>query len=325
MSIELPPALRSAVEALIEGAGAGHLAERSAALSQAYRTGRNSTAALAGRDDLLAYLATRMPATYAATRAALSALSARLPDLAPASLLDAGAGPGTASWAAVEVWPRLGAVAMLEPHAGAAELARDLARASSSPALAAARIDRAHLPEALTEQPAADLVVASYVLGELPAAGLEAVGAALWQRTRRALVLVEPGTPAGFARLRICRDWLIAAGAAIAAPCAGAGPCPIAAPDWCHFAVRLARNRTHLRAKRASVPWEDERYCYLAATRLPLPGPAPARIIAPVAVGKPAVALRLCTDVGLAERVVARRSDPAGYKAARKLGWGDTV
>lgn len=50
-----------------------------------------------------AYMAARMPACYAAVFKVLEEVSTRLPAFAPESMLDFGAGPGTAVWAAREV------------------------------------------------------------------------------------------------------------------------------------------------------------------------------------------------------------------------------
>ena len=50
-----------------------------------------------------AYMAARMPACYAAVYKVLEEVSMRLPGFAPESMLDFGAGPGTAIWAAHEV------------------------------------------------------------------------------------------------------------------------------------------------------------------------------------------------------------------------------
>ncbi len=53
-----------------------------------------------------AYMAARMPACYAAVFTVLQELRVRLPAFQPVSLLDFGAGPGTAIWAAQQVSSR---------------------------------------------------------------------------------------------------------------------------------------------------------------------------------------------------------------------------
>src|SRR5829696_8432818 len=52
----------------------------------------------------MAYLATRLPATYAACHQVLKEIRARAPDIQIKSVLDLGAGPGTAMWAAADRW-----------------------------------------------------------------------------------------------------------------------------------------------------------------------------------------------------------------------------
>ena len=64
-----------------------------------------------------------MPATYAATRAVFARVTEAMPGFAPLGLLDVGAGPGTAAWAARDAWPSLGAITLIEPNA----IFRDLA------------------------------------------------------------------------------------------------------------------------------------------------------------------------------------------------------
>ena len=97
----------------------------------------------------------------------------------------------------------------------------------------------------------------------------------------------------------------------------------MAGEDWCHFSVRLARSRAHMHAKAARVPFEDERFAYLALAREGAPGQG-ARIIAPVQHAKPGLTLRLCEEGGIVQRHIARRDAPA-YKQARKLDWGDLL
>ncbi len=125
-----------------------------------------------------------------------------------------------------------------------------------------------------------DLVTLAYVLDELAPAERVRLVDRLWARTGGVFLIVEPGTPKGWERILAARTRLLAAGAHIVAPCPHAAACPLAKPDWCHFAARVARSRIHRQAKNAEVPWEDEKFIYLAASRT-APVHAGARIIAP--------------------------------------------
>ena len=84
-------------------------------ISQTYRDGGGS-GAIRSEADALAYALARMPATYAAVTASLNALREIVPDFAPKTLLDIGAGPGTAAWAAAEAFPSLQNFALLDTN-----------------------------------------------------------------------------------------------------------------------------------------------------------------------------------------------------------------
>src|SRR5687767_15860355 len=101
---ELPPALQSALDVLVRGADRGRLEAAAARLTAAYREGGASRPARTP-EDVLAYAAQRAPATYAAAAAALGKIQEQRPEWRPRSLLDAGAGPGVAAWAARAAWP----------------------------------------------------------------------------------------------------------------------------------------------------------------------------------------------------------------------------
>lgn len=113
--MELPAALRRAVDAALEGHRMGDLAKAASTLSTRYRAEvRDGTWHLAGEMAALAYLATRLPATYAAVYSALAHVAQAQPAFAPASLLDVGAGPGTALWAVTDLWPSCQTALMIE-------------------------------------------------------------------------------------------------------------------------------------------------------------------------------------------------------------------
>jgi ribosomal protein RSM22 (predicted rRNA methylase) len=312
MNVSLPPALIAAIDALLQGISRRDLAARAAGQSLAYRGGGGS-AGIAGEADVLAYLLARMPATYAAVRAALARLAETVPDFAPQSVADIGAGPGTASWAAVDAWPGLSRITVLDANPAFRAIAATLAKAG----LPEVEIMPGDIGATL---PKADLVIASYVLAEMPEGRAGEIAARLWTAATRALVIVEPGTPHGFARMRAARAALIAAGAHVAAPCTHDNTCPMAGDDWCHFSQRLPRSRDHMRAKGASVPFEDERYAYVAATRVQ--AASGARIIRPPVDTKPGTTVPLCDASGLRDAFLARR-DKERFRRGRKLQWGD--
>jgi ribosomal protein RSM22 (predicted rRNA methylase) len=93
------------------------------------------------------------------------------------------------------------------------------------------------------------------------------------------------------------------------------------APDWCHFSVRLSRSRDHMHAKKAAVPFEDEKFSYVIASRQPMALEG-SRILAPPVETKAEINLKLCAEIGLTLHGIARR-DKAAYKRVRKLEWGD--
>jgi ribosomal protein RSM22 (predicted rRNA methylase) len=316
----LPAALRAAIEAKLEGLSRTDTAARAATISKAYREGGNS-ATIRTEADALAYALARMPATYAAVAASLNALYEIRPEFSPASLLDVGAGPGTASFAAAEAFPSLESFALLDRNNSLRALC--LQFASGNVRFDALAYTQAEAGTNLTQAAAADLVVASYLIGELGEPERHELTATMWEKTRDTLLIIEPGTPAGYARIIAARAQLIALGGNVAAPCPHDAPCPLTPPDWCHFAQRLARSRAHKDIKGAELPFEDEKFSYIALTRAP-PARHPARVLAEPAVGKVEVAAKLCTGSGLVMAKVPRR-DKRAYAQARRWRWGDAV
>lgn len=307
MSFDLPPHLRERIEALAAVQGKSGLRARSDELSSIYGEGRSSS-----QVDVAAYLTARMPATYAAVSAVFHEVAKLMPDFSPQSLLDIGAGPGTASLSAQHAWPSVQSFELVERDARFAAVATELVRG--------AKLSQKPLQQVSGK---ADLVVAAYVLAELPEEEAASAAARLWASADNVFIVIEPGTPSGFARVRQVREVLVKAGAQMVGPCTHVNPCPMQSSDWCHFKVRLARARSHMHAKGATVPFEDESFSWVAFARQPVAKPR-ARIIAPPAGTKFAISLPLCSAVGLTTETFASR-DKATYKQARKLNWGDSL
>ncbi len=310
-----PGNLNEALGAWLKLGGQGGLVEKTARLSSSYRKGANSSTV-----DLAAYVVSRVPATFAANVRVLEAVARAMPDFTPHSLLDMGAGPGTASWTALQRWESLSSITQCEQDQSFAWLAAKLNAESRLDVLQQTTL--LQKPEAgLASNIKAQLVVASYMLAELPLHTMPGVARRLWDRTEDVLLLIEPGTPHGFERLRRVRETLLGQGAFVIAPCTHQNICPMAGNNWCHFKTRVQRSRDHMHAKQATVPFEDEAFSYLVLSRKPVPQSG-GRVVAPVTVNKVAATLPLCDGAGLRDEVIASRDKPA-YKRAKKTGWGD--
>ena len=315
---DLPAELKTALDAKLQGLSRNDTAGRAALISRTYRDGSGS-GAIRSEADALAYALARMPATYAAVAASLNALCEVRPGFAPTSLLDVGAGPGTATWAAAEVFSSLQSFTLLDANSALRALALDLGRGSAR--LSDMKYGRGDARTALAGTEAADLVVASYMIGETGDAERRVLAELMWAKTRDTLLIVEPGTSAGYGRIIALREQLIASGAHVAAPCPHDGTCLLTAPDWCHFTQRLPRSRAHRQVKRAELAFEDEKFSYVALTRTPA-ARHPARVLAQPVVTKVEVTAKLCTPDGLVIAQVPHRAK-ADYARARRWRWGD--
>ncbi len=323
---DLPPDLKAALSLLSHGASRRAIAERAAAQSRTYRAGGGSQR-IGTSDDALAYAFARLPATYAALAVVLNAMRGTLPAFAPRTMLDVGAGPGTAAFAAVRAFESLANVGLIDANAGLRNLALTLMADAESAALRQAADSRSYrLGDALAllaDAEPADLVMASYAAGEIAAGDLARFTRLLWAATAGALVIVVPGTPDGYAIMLRMRADVIAAGGHVAAPCPHDRPCPLRPPDWCHFARRLPRSRDHLLVKGADAPFEDEKFSYVVLSRAK-PQPVAARVLAPPHVTKAAVTAKLCKAGGVETDMAARR-DPQAYRRFKSWRWGDGV
>lgn len=320
--MRLPDAIERAIDVEASGVQGKALARAAESLSARYRErpGEPSPISTPLTDiERLAYVVVRAPATFAAVSAVLGELRQRAPDLRVGSLLDLGAGPGAATWAALAERDHLERATLIERDRGFIDLGKRLCDRQEIEWLTA-DLDQ---PAASVPWPAHDLVILSYALGELP--DRRGVVERAWNATRVALIVIEPGTPFHFARLLETRDALIRAGAFIVAPCPHALACPMAGVDWCHMPARVERTSLHRRLKAAALPYEDEKFSYVIALREPVSAStqrAPARIVQRPDVQKGFITLPLCTPAGL-QRAGVPRSRRDDFRRARKAAWGD--
>lgn len=316
-----PQALSLALEALVTGQDSARLERDARTISENYRlrTGTGSRL-LTKESEAAAYAAARMPATFAAAQAALKeSLAAADLGMKIRSVVDCGAGTGAATWAAAQLLD-LERVTCLEREEAMRAVGSRLMREGGMPHAVWTGCD-------LTDSaplPKGDLVIEGYMLGELREDMRLPVAEKLWQAAERMLVLIEPGTPQGFANLAAVRARLTALGAHVAAPCpAGSAVCPMAGEDWCHFVVRVQRTKLHKALKGGDAPYEDEKFCYLALTREAPNTPCAARVLRHPVIAPGRITLTLCEGGEKTVRVVTKK-DPL-WKRTRKIGAGDCV
>lgn len=318
--MNIPQVLQNAIEEETVKYGSLVVAEAREALTERYRRGQPKNSAFMTTDaERAAYLAARLPATYAVIRCVLQEVQSRLPETKFDSLLDLGAGPGTVMWAAAELFPDLVEIDLVELDSALASIGKRLASYSEQTSIRTALWQIENMAQSEQFVPH-DLVVMSYSVGELSTASLLPLIEKGWQATAKCLVVIEPGTPAGFERIRLIRDHLIRLGGYMVAPCPHAGTCPMAGGDWCHFSERVERSSFHRRIKGGSLGHEDEKYSYVAVSRTPCDLPN-GRILRHPQKHSGHINLILCTPDGLKETVISKRT-PALYKQARKAEWG---
>jgi ribosomal protein RSM22 (predicted rRNA methylase) len=290
-------------------------------LTERYKSADFARPALSSDAHRAAYLAVRFPATYAVNENVFRELRRLAPEVEVTSLLDLGAGPGTSFFAAAEIFPELQNATLLENDQRWLDLGKKFSSARPHSTLRHAQWLLTDLRSGFPVQPH-DLVVMSYVAGELPTADFESTLRQGWNSARQFMVIIEPGTPAGFKVINRARNFLISTGANLLAPCPHCHECPMAAAgDWCHFSQRVQRTAEHRQLKGGSLGYEDEKFSYLVASRMAFT-PAKSRIVRHPRKHTGFLHLNLCTPTGLETRTVTKSQKPA-YRLARQAEWGD--
>ncbi|GAA0398092.1 rRNA methyltransferase [Acrocarpospora corrugata] len=318
----LPGDLYDALDAALRRFAPADMARSVQNLMRQYREGgAPADVILDSAIDVAAYAGYRMPATFAAVSAALRHTAELTPGFAPRTQVDIGGGTGASVWAAAQVWSSLESVTVLEQSPKAIAMGEWLAKRSES-AVVRSGVWKRGVIHSSVDKPPADLVTMSYVLGELPPAVQESVVRSV-AADAEMIVLVEPGTPAGYARILAARQTLINQGLSLVAPCPHDRACPIPrGRDWCHFSVRLNRTALHRQIKVGALSFEDEKFSYVAAARRPWPRAA-GRVLRHPTLRKGMVTMRLCmAEPGITDEIVSKRQGEL-YQRARDVSWGN--
>ncbi len=306
--MEFPAELRSKISELAEKEHINSLRTSAKRLSESYRSeSKDGKRGAVSKTDALTYAAVRMPATFAALGRALE-LSLACFDGAIDSILDVGAGTGGGAVAAARL-TGCENIICLEREKNMLELGRGLCGCAGVHAV----WEQRDITLGIARK--ADLVVCSYCLNELSENLRRNVVSELAASANKLLVIVEPGTPFSFGSMRETRQILLDEGLRIAAPCPHEKNCPLPADDWCHFTARTQRTKLHKLLKNADVPYEDEKFCFVAAAKEEC-SPCKARILRKPRIDSGRITLELCAAEGLKTETVTKKNTL--FKKARK-------
>ena len=318
--MEFPKELRDEIENILNGLSVPYMKKTVKNITDRYKNNeRTGQSLIRTEDEAAVYSAVRMPATFAAVSSALIH-TLQLWKGNIESVIDAGAGTGAAAWA-FRMLTDASDYTCIEKEHTMKKLGEKLV--SSAKGFSNVRWIEGSVSGEMSRHKA-DAVVESYMLNELSDNVFSDTIEKLWNSATHLFLIVEPGTPAGFQVIRKARQKLIGMGAGIIAPCT-CSDCAIDDDDWCHFTCRVARSRIHKLLKGGDVPYEDEKYTYIAFTKDCMEETKQySRILRHPEIGKGFVRLTVCDSNGI-HKVKTSKKDGDRYKAARKSECGDII
>jgi len=292
-------------------------------------TERYSTSNASGfnsKAEMAAYIEARLPATFSVINHILTSEIAA--DAPIHSVLDLGAGPGTATLAALNHFPLLKAtlVEQTPEFMSAAKMVLTPTYPNTSFTYSCESVHHANFQKV-------DLVLLSYLMTEMHERQALRLYEASLNATQVFNLVILPGTPTAFKLLLLLRDQAISLGYTIVAPCPHAMICQMTkkTDQWCHFRQRLTRSSAHQIIKKGSVGYEDEPYSYLLVTPGNSDYSVDKKIITKNRVintprHRPGhIYIDVCTKSGPIETQCVTKKDKNDFKMAKDLKWGDRI
>lgn len=325
----LPPALTGTITTFLDSQPDGAWLNRAKILHEKYTHSVHARRQnyYADADDVLAYLALRMPATYAQFYGALASVAEMLPTWKPVTVLDIGAGPGTGMWAATHVWDSLKNVSCIERERAFSTYGKKMQ--SEAHFQADVAWEQYDLSSGLHDDTKYDLVLIGNVLNELSPSLAEKILGQAYSLTKGVLVILEPGTPSGSQLIASCASKLARAGTLIA---------PYLNNSyvhdesyWLHFPQRFIRPEFQRRLRQImressdmASDWEEAKYSYAAISTLSAEITPYARVVGKVQLQKGFLELPILTAQQIEKVKVLKRNKDA-YSFAKNLNWGELI
>lgn len=317
--MEMPVLLKEEITKLAEEHKQSQLKNTAQNMTEKYKNESGQGKHLVSTNvEAAVYAMVRMPATFGAVSSALE-YTMEYFDQDIHSVLDMGAGTGAASWAVRSVLKDNLTFTCIEREDAMITYGKKLGKLDE--VLCKSNWIKKDLNAPIEEK--ADLVIASYALNELSEENRFQVLEKMWNCAEKLILILEPGTPVGSKQLKKSKDFFVEKGGYIIAPCPSNDSCPIAQDDWCHFTTRISRSKLHKTIKNADVPYEDEKFSYLAISKKEVQQ-TNARIMRHPIKEPGKITLQICTKEGIQKRIVTKK-DKDLFKKARKSSAGDTI
>lgn len=317
--MKIPELLENAIEEKLNHVKLTELKQYASKLSEKYMYQERTGDTLLNTEiEALSYSIMRMPATYGAVYTALKHTLQKIEGNIQ-SVLDIGAGTGAATWAISELLETKN-MRCFEREQVMLELGK--AFMSQNPKLK--DVSWQYMDIVKDDLDAkADLVVTSYMLNEIKPENRKSVIDKLIKSSNHIVLMIEPGTPEGFKNIKEVQKIAIENGLHIIAPCTFQGICPLPDDDWCHSIVRMERTKVHKVLKNADLPYEDEKFSYIAISKENYNNMG-IRILRHPMIEKGKVTLKVCHN-GKIEEMVVTKKDKELFKMVKKKKCGDLI
>lgn len=317
--MKIPDLLENAIQQKLNDVKLVELKQNASNLSEKYMNQKRTGETLLNKEiEALAYSIMRMPATYGAVYTALKHTLEKT-DCDIQSVLDIGAGTGAATWAVSELLDAK-TIRCFERE----QVMRELGKAfmNENPKLKNVLWQYMDIV-ADNLDVKADLIVTSYMLNEIKPEKRESVIDKLIENSNHIVLIIEPGTPDGFKNIKKAQRIAIERGFNIIAPCTFQGVCPLPQDDWCHSIVRMERSKIHKLVKNAELPYEDEKFSYIAISKEKYDNSG-TRILRHPIIEKGKITLKVCHN-GKIEEMIITKKDKELFKIAKKKKCGDNI
>lgn len=315
--MKIPSELEDNIEKQLKNVKLIELKEISKNLSNRYMNEKRMGQSLLNKElEALAYSVIRMPATFCAINKVLEETIKRY-NINIDTALDVGSGTGAGEWAIYNNRSNIKEILCIEREKNMMNLAKKLLEDYKNITWKSQDIVKNKVNDK------ADLVIVSYIINELLEDVKEKVINDMFNAFNKVLIFVEPGTPEGFNNIRKIQHLALKNNLYVIAPCTGQAECKLPKDDWCHSVIRVERNKIHKFLKSAEVPYEDEKFSYIAISKQKLEVEG-SRILRHPNISSGFIKAKLCTN-GIIEEKTFTKKEKETFKKVKKSKCGDLI